>query len=357
MKNTIFALSIFSILTLTGCSDNDADTEIIDPNESQFTDVLTNLSLEVITETYNQLYTNAGTLKLAVESLTIGDETQLQAVKDAWAATRAPWEESEGFLYGPVDTEGIDPAIDSWPVNVNDINNILNSENPITSGSLESNNEARGFHTIEYFVWGLNGNKAAVDLTNREIEYLKAATENLESQTQDLYYGWLASEGNFAANFIKAGTSESIYKSQKGALQEIVEGLTIIADEVANGKIEEPLNGNAGSAKPEAEESRFSNNSKLDFANNIRSIQNIYLGDFNGTSGKGLTDVVLLTNASLDTSMKSAITNAISAIEAIPGTFTDAIENNRDAVQNAQTKVAELKALLETTLEPFVSSL
>ena len=357
MKNTIFALSIFSILTFTSCSDNDADTEIIDPNESQFTEVLTNLSLEVITETYNQLYTNAGTLKLAVEGLTIGNETQLQAVKDAWVATRAPWEESEGFLYGPVDTEGIDPAIDSWPVNVNDINNILNSGDPITSGSLESNNEARGFHTIEYFVWGLTGNKSADDLTNRELEYLKAATENLESQTQDLYYGWLAAEGNFAANFIKAGTSESIYKSQKGALQEIVEGLTIIADEVANGKIEEPLNGNAGSAKPEAEESRFSNNSKLDFANNIRSIQNIYLGDFNGASGKGLSDIVILTNTSLDTSMKSAINNAISAIEAIPGTFTNAIENNRDAVENAQSKVAELKALLETTLEPFVSSL
>jgi predicted lipoprotein len=357
MKNTIFALSIFSLLTFASCSDNDEDSEIIDPNKSEFSDVLTNLSLQVITETYKQLNTNAGALKSAVESLTIGDETQLQAVKDAWVATRAPWEESEGFLYGPVDTDGIDPAIDSWPVNVNDINNILNSGNPITSSSLESNNEARGFHTIEYFVWGLDGNKAADALTAREIQYLKAATENLESQTQDLYNGWLASEGNFAANFILAGSSGSIYASQKGALQEIVEGLTIIADEVANGKIEEPLNGNAGSAKPEAEESRFSNNSKLDFANNIRSIQNIYLGDFNGTSGEGLTDIVALTNATLDTSLKSAISNAISAIEAIPGTFTDAIENNRGAVEKAQTKVAELKALLESKLEPFISSL
>jgi hypothetical protein len=66
---------------------------------------------------------------------------------------------------------------------------------------------------------------------------------------------------------------------------------------------------------------------------------------------------VALTNATLDTSLKSAISNAISAIEAIPGTFTDAIENNRGAVEKAQTKVAELKALLESKLEPFISSL
>ena len=357
MVNNIFILSLISTITFTSCSDNDENSETIDPNASLYSAVLTDVSLDVITATYNQLYTNAGTLKTAVENLTVGDEAQLQAVKDGWAATRAPWEESEGFLYGPVDTDGIDPAIDSWPVNVNDINNILDSGNAITSGSLESNNEARGFHTIEYFVWGLDGNKAAADLTAREIEYLTAATENLEAQTQDLYYGWLASQGNFAANFINAGTTASIYKSQKGALQEIVEGLTIIADEVANGKIEEPLNGNNGGAKPEAEESRFSNNSKLDFANNIRSIQNIYLGDFNGVSGKGLTDIVTLTNSTLDTALKTAISEAIAAIEAIPGTFTDAIENNRTAVENAQSKVAALKAILETSLEPFVTSL
>lgn len=357
MKKNIFFLNLIALITLASCSDNDADTETVDPNATLYTEVLTDVSLDVITETYNALYTNANALNNTVATLTIGDDTALQAVKDAWVATRSPWEKSEGFLYGPVDTEGIDPAIDSWPVDVTAINNILASSNAITSTLLESNNEARGFHTIEYFIWGLDGDKAASELTDREIEYLVAATENLEAQTQELYFGWLATEGDFASNFLNAGTTESIYTSQKGALEEIVEGLVIIADEVANGKIEEPLNGNNGDAKPEAEESRFSNNSKLDFADNIRSIQNIYLGDFNGTSNKGITDVVALENSTLDTSVKTAISDAISAIEAIPGTFTDAIVNNRTAVENAQTKVADLLALLETELSPFIFNL
>ena len=358
MKNRIFAIGfmVLSAATFVSCSDN--TTETVDPNTALYTQVLRNTSVDVITKTYKSMNDNAIILAAAVADLSIGDETELTAVKNAWMATRAPWEKSEGFLYGPVDTEGIDPAIDSWPVNVNDINNIISSSSAITSSLLENNNEARGFHTIEYFVWGLNGNKAAAELTVREIEYLTAATQNLQSKTQQLYEGWNASQGNYANNFITAGQSGNLlYTSQKSALTEFVDGIITIADEVANGKIETPLNGNGGGAMPEAEESRFSNNSKLDFANNIRSIQNIYLGDYNGVDGKGLTDVVALSNANLDAAIKVKINDTIAAIEAIPGTFTNAITNNRPEVQNAQTKAGELKLLLESSLQPLITNL
>jgi putative iron-regulated protein len=353
MKKNIFILGLASIL-LVNCSDN--ESESVDTQAVTNKEILTNTAVNVITATYKELYDNSVILTTACQNLTIGDETELTAVKNAWASTRAPWEKSEGFLYGPVDTEGIDPAIDSWPVDVNAINNILNSSQAITSTLLD-NDDARGFHTIEYFVWGLNGNKTASQLTTRELEYLVAATQNLQSKTQQLYNGWLQSQGNFANNFINAGQSGTIYTSQKNALLELVEGIIIISDEVATGKIETPLNGNSGAASPQDEESRFSNNSKLDFANNIRSIQNIYLGDYGTTQGKGLSDLVASKNATLDATIKTKISDAITSIEAIPGTFTDAIFNNRTAVQNAQQKVAELKVTLESQLQPLISNL
>jgi predicted lipoprotein len=353
----IIALAISIPFGFNSCSDNDPPQETQENNDELYTEVLKDLSLDVITETYNQLYTNSLALEQAANAMTIGDEAALENAKSKWQDTRAPWEESEGFLYGPVDTEGIDPAIDSWPVDVNAINNVLNSGSPITQALLESNNEARGFHTLEYFFWGLNGDKTAAELTAREIEYIKAAASDLRSKTEQLYFGWLPSQGNFAANFINAGETGSVYTSKINALSEIAEGIEIIADEVANGKIEEPLNGNNGGPRPEAEESRFSNNSKLDFANNIRSIEHIYLGDFNGVQGSGLSDIVSAQNATLDTDIKSAITEAIVAIEAIPGTFTQAIVNNRTEVEFAQSKVLALLNKLQSQLLPLISNL
>lgn len=352
----IFTLVLILPFTFFSCSENDPQPEEENNNEL-YGEVLKNISLNVITETYSQLYNNSIALEQAANAMTVGDEAALEDAKNAWQTTREPWEESEGFLYGPVDTEGIDPAIDSWPVDVNAINNVLNSGNPITPALLESNNEARGFHTLEYFFWGLNGDKTAAELTDREIEYIKAAASDLRSKTEQLYFGWLPAQGNFAANFINAGESGSIYTSKVSALSEIAEGITIIADEVANGKIEEPLNGNNGNPKPEAEESRFSNNSKLDFANNIRSIEHIYLGDFLSTQGSGLTNIVSEVNPTLDTNIKASISEAIIAIEAIPGTFTEAIFNNRTEVEFAQAKVLALLNILQSELEPLVSTL
>lgn len=355
----VIALLMATQLGLVSCSDNDPlNPENSNPKNELYTAVLTNLSKKVITQTYVQLNDNAAILIEKIKALSVGDEAALQEAKEAWKNTREPWEAGEGFIFGPVDNLGIDPAVDSWPVDVNAINNILNSEAPINSSVIESNNEARGFHALEYFLWGLDGNKPASDLTDREIEYILAVSQNLKEKTQQLVDAWSPSKGNFANTLIETGPSNSAdYTSQQTALKELAEGLQGIADEVANQKIETPLNGNGGSASPKDEESRFSHNSKLDFANNIRSVQHVYSGNYDGSQGQGFSVVIARQDADLDAEVKTAISDAIAAIEAIPGTFTDAIENNRDAVQNAQNKVLELSNLIENQVLPAVSNL
>lgn len=356
----LIALAVATQIALVSCSDNDPITDETGNDNQQnelYTNVLTNVSAQVITQTYANLDNNASIFNEKAEALSVGNEEALQAAKEAWKNMRSPWEKSESFIYGPVAVLGIDPSVDSWPVDVNAINNILNSGDLINAGILETNNEARGFHTLEYFLWGLDGNKTASDLTDREIEYIVAASQNLNEKTQQLVSAWSQSGNDYGINFSEAGQLTSIYPSQEVALSEMVEGMQGIADEVANQKIEVPLNGNGGSASPKDEESRFSNNSKLDFANNIRSIQNVYLGEFNGSEGQGLSAVIVQQNADLDAEVKMAISDAISAIEAIPGTFTDAIQNNRSAVENAQNKVLELSNLIQNQVVPVISNL
>ena len=35
-----------------------------------------------------------------------------------WITAREPWETSEAFLFGPVADKGLDPNMDSWPLDV-----------------------------------------------------------------------------------------------------------------------------------------------------------------------------------------------------------------------------------------------
>lgn len=363
IKNLKWSASIAVLALLASCSDNEGtddngQDQDQDLQAAFYTAVLTDVSTNVIVDTYAELNSASAQLKVAVAALQETPTTaNLESAREAWVNTRKPWEQSEGFLYGPVDTGGIDPAMDTWPVDVNAMNAILDSGDPITPAVLESNNEARGFHLLEYILWGIDGDKAIEDITTRELEYLVAAAADLHNNTQTLYDGWKADGDNYAANFVEAGESGSVYASRKGALEELVDGIITISDEVANGKIADPLNAEAGSPSPELEESRFSNNSKLDFANNIRSVQNVYLGTYASYNGKGLSDVVVEIDAQLDADIQAQITASIDAIEAIPGTFTDAISNNRDAVEEAQGQVNTLKNLLESKLLPLVSGL
>lgn len=92
-------------------------------------------------------------------------------------------------------------------------------------------------------------------------------------------------------------------------------------------------------------------------ANNLRGIQNIYLGDYNGTDGKGLSDIIKLRKPELDATVKLKITTALNAINAISGTFAAAIFNDRLAVANAQAKVIEVQTILDGDVKDLLSNL
>ena len=85
------------------------------------------------------------------------------AACEAWLAARQPWETSEAFLFGPVSELGLDPNMDSWPLDAIGIANLLKSQkwsDMEWSGDYDEDNEAieqaqslRGFHTLEYLLF------------------------------------------------------------------------------------------------------------------------------------------------------------------------------------------------------------
>ncbi len=352
---SIFYTIIFTLAVMTLPSCDDDITQIED---NAYDDILLNTGENIILATYSLLANRAVELRTATVNFKNNPtNANLEIAKNAWVSTRLPWEQSEGFLFGPVDQEGLDPNIDSWPVNVVDLKNVLNSGKEITVAFLnEQEGTLKGFHTIEFLLWGEGGNKGIADFTQKELEYLVAAAGSLAQDTKELYDLWAPNSGNFINNMINAGKSNSIYISQKSVLEEIANGLIIIVDEVGNGKINDPLSQNDLTL----EESRFSANSKADFANNIRSVKHIYTGFFTTTNTgtkESIGQIIESKKPNIHTKILLEIDQAISNIENIPGTFSDAVVNNKSAVSKAQASVRVLQNTFESELLPIISGL
>ena len=108
----------------------------------------------------------------------------------------------------------------------------------------------------------------------------------------------------------------------------------------------------------EEEESRFSHNSKTDFMNNMRSIQNVYLGTYGPASnGLGIGNIISVEDQTLHTRFITELSTAINAIDAINGTFTEAITNDQAGIQNAIDKVAIVAETLNNDIAPIINNL
>ena len=295
--------------------------------------ILENTVTTTIIGTYGDLYSAAADLFDAVEALAEDTtEENLSAAREAWVDTRIPWEQSEAFLFGPVADLGLDPALDSWPVDYVQLDQVLASGLTLNGDTITENlgGGLKGFHTIEYLLWGDDTKTAAaLETGDRALDYLVAVSEALVTDAETLYKAWASGDeidgyGSFGESFYLAGKAGGRYFSQVDAIQQLINGMVDICDEVANGKIADPYD----EQDVTLVESQFSYNSIQDFTDNIRSVQNVYTGIYNGAGSPGLTDYVSKTNAALDTRVKNEIQAAIDAIYAI----VDGDEPFREAV-------------------------
>ena len=116
----------------------------------------------VVLPTYSELRTKTAELQQAVVTLTNNPTNKnFEAACNKWLEAREPWETSEAFLFGPVADNGLDPNMDSWPLDQEGIANLLKSgkwNHLEWSGDFDEEAIAvaqslRGFHTLEYLLF------------------------------------------------------------------------------------------------------------------------------------------------------------------------------------------------------------
>jgi len=350
MKNmkqirTYSLAALFAAALFTACK---KDSGTADNNDELQAEILSNAATAVCTDSYEDMYAKSQQLLAAVNTLnTTTTDANLESCRALWKAIRNTWEQTEAWLFGPVSSDNIDPRIDTWPVDFNALENILATSDELNETYVDGLDDAlKGFHPIEYLLWGQDGNKTAADFTAREKEYLLGLAQNLNKLSKEVSESW---SNGYATQLATAGSGSATYTTKKSAYVEIADAMTGICDEVANGKMKDPFD----QQDPTQEESPFAKNSLIDFANNIRGIMAMYQGKFS-SDGKGIEDLVRTYDLSLDNDIKTAHATALASLEAISVPFGEAILTQQTQVQNAMEKINALATLLDTDLKDFI---
>jgi len=346
-----------------GC--NHGNGELVNEKQAQ---VLQQYVDHTIAPTYTNLANYTDQLVNELKAFRAsGSQSDLNKVCETFLNARAWWEKSEAFLFGAASDFGIDPHIDSWPLDVDAFNNLMNSPNMLTALAGEDGdvvageqlgNALLGFHGIEYILFSNGQVKSASEITDMQMVYAVAVAGDLRNRCFQLEVSWVGDAApkshrdkveelelsttvnsgsyNYGDNLKKSGNPGSTYASTVTGLMAIVDGCKTIADEVGTSKIGKPYNGE----DPNYIESPYSQKSIEDFYNNIVSIENAYYGGVKGQRNDKLSlhAYVKKMDSKLDSEVEEAIREALAKIEAMPRPFVSNYTNpaNAEAIEACQ---------------------
>ena len=381
MKKFLFmvSLALTGLFAFTACSSDDDKKEDskIEILDAEYDAIINQYVDAVVLPTYNDLKTKNSALYEAVVAFgNAPSDANFQAVCNAWLAAREPWESSEAFLFGPVADYGLDPNMDSWPLDQEAIVKLLESQqwNEMEwTGDYNEDDEAiaaaqnvRGFHTLEFLAFRDGKARTLTDVAadgeaanavyneanaTAWAQYMRNTAQLLVNDVTTLVDAW---NNGYATSFKNHNGGD--FTSGLSCIEQLIDGCIDIAGEVGDAKIGDPYSLYVSGMTNEAlyaVESWYSWHSRDDYTNNILSIRNAYYGSRDGNiNNHSLSKLVAKYNATLDTKVKDAINTAADAIQAIPQPFRNNI--NSSEARAAMEACADLGDILENELKPFL---
>jgi putative iron-regulated protein len=332
-------------------------TNVVQTKGSE-TEILTDFANKIVIPTYQQLVVKSNNLQQVTETFvnTPNDE-HLKAVQVAWKDTRVPWEQGEAFAFGPAESLGYDGNLDDWPVNHTDLTALIKSNEKLDPNYVKTRLQTtqKGFHAIEYLLFGENNDRQASQLSQRELELLQVLTTDFNKTAKELEQSWVAGVAGkpaFQEVFTTAGNNaNTTYPTTKAAVAEILNGIIGCVEEVGEEKIGKPI-----ASKQNLDfESRFSHSSLNDFKNNLTSARNAYLGEFNGTKGQSVSDLVAQADPAVDREIKTQLQTALDALEAVPAPVETKLNDPAalEKLKTAQDKILTTYQTIQTKALPL----
>jgi uncharacterized iron-regulated protein len=372
-----FAVAVMVAMTFAACEKENNNPSGNDDQQAQA--VVAQFVDHTVAPTYTALAAKTELLASQLAALKVNPtDNGVREACETFLAAREQWEKSEAFLFGAAGDYGVDPHIDSWPLDEDAFATLMNSPAMLEALDGEDGdmvagerlgNALLGFHGIEYILFRDGQPRAASAITADQWKYVAAVAGDLRNRCYQLEVGWLGDAApashiakldememqytvaggdySYGENMKRAGEAGSTYGTRIAALMAIVQGCADIADEVGSSKIYAAWHGEDITYI----ESPYSYMSITDFRNNILSIQNAYMGGVEGQrdESKSLHNYVKNLDAGLDGQVLGAIEDALAKIDAMPAPF--ALHYSDAANGEAVEACAALSEVLDEVIE------
>ena len=381
MKNLIrISAAVFAVMGVAACDENGKglDPDDLAVRDERFMEIADRFVNHTVIPTYTSLSDYTEQLVSDLEALKENTtQANLDKACETFLAARAYWEKSEAFLWGAATDFGIDPHIDTWPLDLTGLKEALTNTAQIAGLAGEDGDvyageklgpTLLGFHGIEYVLFWegehrnvswFEGTDAGVNCSDY-LTYAVAVAGDLRNKCWQMELAWAGEEHNpdrfakvndelelpltpsgglyYGENLLSAGKAGSSCRSATVAMQWMIEGCNTIADEVASQKIGMVYTG----GDPSYVESPYSYMSIVDFEDNIISIKNVWNGGVEGDydTENSLSAYFKETDPELEGQISDAIEDAIAKIRLIPEPF---IENYGN--ENAGAAIESIQAL------------
>lgn len=283
-------------------------------------------------------------------------EATLRAAREAWRASRVPYQQTEVFRFGNPIVDDWEGKVNAWPLDEGLIDYVADGDgapnviaNPVLyvaggrvdaraitpallenelheAGGIEAN-VATGYHAIEFLLWGQDRNgtgpgagaRPATDFDpanctggacERRIGYLRAAADLLVSDLEWMAAAW-APGGEARRAVMEAGSED--------ALRAIFTGLGSLAyGELAGERMRLGLMLH----DPEEEHDCFSDNTHESHYWDAVGLRNVYTGryvrtDGSGAGGASVSDLVARRDPGLDAEVRERLEAAVGALDGI----------------------------------------
>jgi putative iron-regulated protein len=316
---------------------------------------------------YEAAVAGARSLQAAVDALLADPgEATLAAARKAWVAARPAYllTETYRFYDGPI--EEIEGQINAWPMNeafidyvegnpkagiINDPSIEISIREIIEKNQVTDENDVTtGWHAVEFLLWGQDldpdgpGHRPASDYVagkdnnDRRRAYLKDVTDQLVADIATVADAWAQNGDNYARKFLALPDREAVGRILNGMA--VLAGFEFMSERLAVG---------LDSGDQEDEHSCFSDTTHQDFVYDLKGIENVWNGAYNGAPGAAIRGLVEKVDPALATEVSGLLADTTAKVAVLGDPWDKVLASPEGSPERmrAEEAVAALQALGE----------